>query len=170
MGSVISPFNAWTLLSDIRELRGRVDLMSVSALRVAEYLEGCDSVAEVFYPGLPSHRSHAIASRDMRLIDSDVDGREAVNRFGFLLCFRPAGGVRAAERVLDRFNLIWRVNNLGQVKSTATIPSISTHKQAEMADPGRAAVPADMIRLSVGLEHVDDIIDDLDQALHERGV
>lgn len=168
MGCVMSPFNAWTLLSDIRELRGRVDTMSANAHSVAEYLAGCDSVVEVFYPGLKTHRSHSIAKRDMWLVDSGVNGQEAVNRFGFLLCFRPAGGVRAAYRVLDRFKLIWRANNLGQVKSTATIPAITTHKQAADADPGHAPVPADMIRLSIGLEHVDDIIDDLTQALDER--
>ncbi len=165
MGCVMSPFNAWTLLSDIRELRGRVDTMSVNALSVAEHLAGCNNVAEVFYPGLKTHRAHGIAKRDMWLVDSDVDGQEAVNRFGFLLGFRPAGGVRAACEVMDRFNLIWRANNLGQVKSTATIPAIATHKQVVEADPGLAPVPPDMIRLSVGLEHPDDIIEDLTQAL-----
>jgi O-acetylhomoserine/O-acetylserine sulfhydrylase-like pyridoxal-dependent enzyme len=168
MGSVLSPFNAWTLLSDIRELRGRVDTMSANALSVAEYLAECDSVAEVFYPGLKTHRSHRIAKRDMWLVDSGVNGAEAVNRFGFLLCFRPVGGVRAAYEVLDRFNLIWRANNLGQVKSTATIPATTTHKQVGDADPGRAPVPPDMIRLSIGLEHLDDIIEDLNQALDGR--
>jgi O-acetylhomoserine/O-acetylserine sulfhydrylase-like pyridoxal-dependent enzyme len=168
MGCVMSPFNAWTLLSDIRELRGRVDAMSASALSVARYLAGCSSVAEVFYPGLRTHRSHGIARRDMRLVDSGVNGQEAVNRFGFLLCFRPAGGVRAAREVMDRFNLIWRANNLGQVKSTATIPAIATHQQVAEADPGLAPVPPDMIRLSVGLEHLDDIIADLAQALDGR--
>jgi O-acetylhomoserine/O-acetylserine sulfhydrylase-like pyridoxal-dependent enzyme len=168
MGGVISPFNAWTLLSDIRELRGRVDTMSANALSVAQHLAGCDSVAEVFYPGLKTHRSHSIARRDMWLVDSGVNGQEAENRFGFLLCFRPAGGVRAAHEVLDRFNLIWRANNLGQVKSTATIPAIGTHLQVGEADPALAPVPPDMIRLSIGLEHLDDIIEDLTQALDER--
>lgn len=165
MGMVLSPFNAWTILADIRELRGRVDTMSTSALRVAEHLAAHERIAEVFYPGLPSHPSHDVAKRDMLLVDSDVNGREAVNRYGFLLCFRPTGGIPAARRIVDRFELIWRANNLGQVKSTATIPAITTHKQVEDADPGHAAVPADMVRLSVGLEHVDDIIDDLEQAL-----
>ncbi|WP_306345189.1 trans-sulfuration enzyme family protein [Rhizomonospora bruguierae] len=168
MGSVLSPFNAWTLLSDIRELRGRVDTMSANALSVAQHLAASDRVAEVFYPGLPTHRSHGIAKRDMWLVDSDVNGREAVNRFGFLLCFRPVGGVRAAREFLDRLNLIWRANNLGQVKSTATIPAIGTHKQVAESGPESAPVPADMVRLSVGLEHLDDIIADLTQALDER--
>jgi cystathionine beta-lyase/cystathionine gamma-synthase len=145
-----------------------VDTMSANALSVAQHLAECNSVAEVFYPGLKTHRSHRIAKRDMWLVDSGVNGQEAVNRFGFMLCFRPAGGVRAAHEVLDRFNLIWRVNNLGQVKSTATIPAITTHKQVAEADPGLAPVPPDMIRLSIGLEHLDDIIEDLTQALDER--
>lgn len=168
MGSVLSPFNAWTLLADIRELRARVDAMSTSALGVARYLAGHDGVAEVFYPGLATHRSHDIAKRDMWLVDSDADGRAAVNRFGFLLGFRPAGGVHAAREVLDRFNLVWRANNLGQVRSTATIPASSTQKQVADADPALAPVPPDMIRLSVGLEHLDDIIEDLTQALDKR--
>lgn len=166
MGSVLSPFNAWTLLADIRELRSRVDAMSVSALRVAEYLADRSDVAEVFYPGLPSHRTHHLAKRDMWLVDSDGPGRDAVNRFGFLLGFRPAGGVPAARRVLDRLGLFWRANNLGQVKSTGTIPAVGTHLQT--ADD--APVPPDMIRLSVGLEDADDLIGDLDQALAGRDV
>ncbi|WP_305787976.1 trans-sulfuration enzyme family protein [Symbioplanes lichenis] len=161
MGSVLSPFHAWTLLADIRELRTRVDTMSSGALRVAEHLAGRDDVAEVFYPGLPGHRTHHLAQRDMWLVDSGGPGRDPVNRFGFLLGFRPAGGVAAAHRALDRLRLVWRANNLGQVKSTATIPAIGTHLQVGADSP----VPADMIRLSVGVEDAGDIIDDLDQAL-----
>ncbi|WP_433399660.1 trans-sulfuration enzyme family protein [Streptomyces sp. CA-146814] len=168
MGAVISPFNAWTILADIRELRGRVDAMSRTALEVARHLEAHADVVEVFYPGLESHRSHHIAKRDMRLVDSEATGGEAENRFGFLLCFRPAGGVRAAHEVMDRLGLIWRANNLGQVKSTATIPGATTHKQAADADPARVPVPPDMIRLSIGIEHLDDIVGDLDQALRAR--
>lgn len=162
MGNVLSPFNAWTLLADIRELRGRVDTMSANALGVARYLAASDNVVEVFYPGLETHRSHDIAKRDMWLVDSEE------NRFGFLLGFRPAGGVRAARAAVDRLELIWRANNLGQVKSTATIPATTTHKQVGDADPGHAPVPPDMIRLSIGLEHLDDIVEDLTQALDER--
>jgi cystathionine beta-lyase/cystathionine gamma-synthase len=162
MGFVMSPFNASMLLSDIRELRGRVDTMSANALSVARFLEGHKNVSRVFYPGLQSHRSHAIAKRDMWLVDSDT------NRFGFLLGVKVAGGPEAARAVLDRFDLIWRANNLGQVKSTATIPAISTHLQVGDAEAGTDPVTPDIIRLSVGLEHLDDIIDDLAQALGER--
>ncbi|MFD1832915.1 trans-sulfuration enzyme family protein [Streptomyces desertarenae] len=168
MGAVISPFNAWTILADIRELRGRVDAMSRTALQVARHLEEHAGVVEVFYPGLESHRSHRIAQRDMWLVDSELDGGEAENRFGFLLCFRPVGGVRAAHEVMDRLRLIWRANNLGQVRSTATIPGATTHKQAADADPGRSPVPPDMIRLSIGIEHPEDLVRDLDQALQTR--
>ncbi|WP_133912197.1 trans-sulfuration enzyme family protein [Streptomyces sp. NBC_00582] len=168
MGAVLSPFNAWTILADIRELRGRVDTMSRTAHGVAEYLARHPGVVEVFYPGLESHRSHHIARRDMWLVDSELDGGEAENRFGFLVCFRPAGGVRAAHEVMDRLGLVWRANNLGQVRSTATIPGATTHKQAADADPARAPVPPDMVRLSIGIEHLDDIVGDLDQALRGR--
>jgi O-acetylhomoserine/O-acetylserine sulfhydrylase-like pyridoxal-dependent enzyme len=168
IGCVLSPFNALMILNDVRNVRGRIDTMSTAALTVAEFLEGSPAVAEVFYPGLKSHRAHALASRDMMLVDSEDEGRPGVNRYGYLLCFRPHGGVEGAYSVLDELRLIWRANDLGRVKSTATIPAIATHKQIGDSDMGLAPVPADMIRLSVGLEHVDDIIADLAQALESR--
>lgn len=163
MGSILSPFAAFTLSNDIRELRRRVDLMSQSALQVAEMLDRSDAVAEVIYPGLSSHASHGLAHQ-MVLVDSDLEG-EPLNRFGSVLCFRPRGGVAATRRVFDRFKLIWRANDLGRVKSSATIPAISTHRQMVESGRGVGAIPADLIRLSVGVEHVDDILNDVVQAL-----
>ncbi|WP_151898229.1 PLP-dependent transferase [Streptomyces sp. C8S0] len=167
MGSVISPFNAWTILADIRELRGRVDAMSRTALAVARHLEEHAGVAEVFYRDWRATGRTGLPGGTCGWSTASWTG-EAENRFGFLLCFRPAGGVRVAHEVMDRLGLIWRANNLGQVRSTATIPGATTHKQAADADPGRSPVPPDMIRLSIGIEHLEDLVRDLDQALQAR--
>ncbi|KUL21361.1 hypothetical protein ADL12_45230 [Streptomyces regalis] len=163
MGGVLSPFNAFTILSDIRDLRYRVDVMSRSTLTVAEYLQASDRVEEVFYPGLASHPSHALA-QDMVLVDSEEDGK-AARRYGFVLGFRPVGGAEAAVRILDKFRLIWRANDIGRAKSAATIPAIATHRQVVASASSMATVPDDLIRITVGLEHIDDIIEDIGQAL-----
>jgi O-acetylhomoserine/O-acetylserine sulfhydrylase-like pyridoxal-dependent enzyme len=104
----------------------------------------------------------------MQLADFEPhDGRP--ERFGFLLGFEVAGGPLAARRVLDTLELVFRATDLGRVKSVATIPAISTHQQ--QGEHGRmlAAVPANLIRLSVGCEHSDDVIADLEQALAHAG-
>jgi cystathionine beta-lyase/cystathionine gamma-synthase len=88
-----------------------------------------------------------------------------VNRYGHLLSFRVKDGPQAARKVFDRLQLIMRVTDLGRVKSIATIPSISTHLQQGEGARKLAHIPPDLIRLSVGAEHPDDIISDLDQAL-----
>jgi O-acetylhomoserine/O-acetylserine sulfhydrylase-like pyridoxal-dependent enzyme len=168
MGCVLSPFNALTILNDVRDVRARMDAMSASALKIAEFLEGSSAIEQVFYPGLPSHRAHALAVRDMVLVDSEDGSRPGLNRFGHMLCFRPVGGAEGAFRVLDRLRLIWRANDLGRVKSTATIPAIATHKQIGDSAADLTPVLPDMVRLSVGLEHVDDLVADLEQAVELR--
>jgi O-acetylhomoserine/O-acetylserine sulfhydrylase-like pyridoxal-dependent enzyme len=146
-GPALNALSALLLMSDLRTLRPRVDQWSRTALTVARYLE-----------------RHAIASRYLRLVDGDADGREA-NRYGHLMGFRVKGGPRAARRVFDGLEMIWRATDLGKAKSVATIPMISTHQQ--QGDEGRdlAAIPGDLIRLSTGGEHPDDLIADLDRAL-----
>jgi len=100
----------------------------------------------------------------MRLVDADPRDNDP-ERFGYLLGFEVAGGPEAARRVLDGTRLVFRATDLGRVKSVATIPAISTHQQ--QGERGRAlgAVPANLVRLSVGCEHPDDVVADLDQAL-----
>ncbi|WP_407315345.1 trans-sulfuration enzyme family protein [Pseudomonas sp. nanlin1] len=164
LGCILSPFNAGLILCDLRSLRSRIDSMSSSALRVARFLADHPGVGPVYYPGLESSPSHGNARRDLVLVDSELDG-PALNRYGHLLSFRVEGGVARCAQVFDRLQLIFRANDLGRVKSTATIPAIATHKQAHDADSAQAPVSAELIRLSVGLEHVEDILDDLQQAL-----
>lgn len=163
-GPALSPLSALLALSDLRTLRGRVDAWSRSAERIARELSAHPAVAQVGYPGLQSHPGHAVARRDLLLADGDADGRPA-NRYGSLLSFAVRGGGPAARRVLDRLELIWRATDLGRIKSVAVIPSISTHQQQGDAGRALAEVPDGQIRLSVGGEHPDDLLADLDQAL-----
>lgn len=164
-GPALSPFNALMTLGELRTLRSRVDALSRSALKVARFLEAHPAVESVQYPGLASFPGHAVAARYLWLVDGEGEGGAPVNRYGHLLSFCVKGGPAAARRVLDALTLIFRAADLGRVKSLATIPAISTHRQQGAAGRALAAIPANLIRLSVGAEHPDDLIADLDQAL-----
>jgi len=161
-GPALSPFNAFMAINDLRTLRSRMDLLSRSTLYVAEQLARHPAVESVSYPGLPSAPNHALARRYMRLVD-EPDGDAF--RAGQLLGFTVRSGPEAARRVLDRLTLIWRATDLGRIKSIAVIPAISTHQQ--QGDEGRrlGRIPANLIRLSIGGEHPDDLLADLEQAL-----
>jgi O-acetylhomoserine (thiol)-lyase len=165
IGAVLSPFNALTSLIDIRSLRSRTEIMGRSTARLAQYLAEHPLVAEVFYPGLESNAGHEIARRDLILVDSELETGKPENCYGYLLALRPKGGAVAARAFLDALKLVWRANDLGRIKSTATIPSISTHSQLSDDDKDRAGVPQDLVRMSIGCEHIDDILADVEQAL-----
>jgi O-acetylhomoserine/O-acetylserine sulfhydrylase-like pyridoxal-dependent enzyme len=160
----LSPLGATAILADLRTLRSRMDAWSRTAMRVARFLAAHPAVSGVAYPGLPEHPGHEIAVRDMQLVDGDADGLPA-NRFGTLMSFTVAGGATAARRVFDHLELVWRATDLGRAKSVATIPAISTHQQQGEAGRAIADVSPALIRLSVGGEHPDDIVADLDRAL-----
>jgi len=166
-GGCLHPFQALMSLSDIRTLRTRIDLWSQSALAVARFLNRHAAVTNVNYLGIEDHPLHQVAARYLWLVDAEHDARygKPVNRYGHLLSFRVKGGPQAARRVFDRLQVIMRVTDLGRVKSIATIPSISTHLQQGEESRKMASIPPDLIRLSVGAEHPDDVINDLDQAL-----
>jgi O-acetylhomoserine/O-acetylserine sulfhydrylase-like pyridoxal-dependent enzyme len=163
-GPAMSPFNALMTLADVRTLRSRIDQWSLGAERVARFLSEHPGVESVSYPGLPTFPGHELARRDLWLADGDAAGHP-VNRYGPLLSFDVRGGEAAARRTFDRLRLVWRATDLGRIKSVATIPAISTHQQ--QGDEGRelAGIPSNQIRLSVGGEHPDDVISDLDRAL-----
>jgi O-acetylhomoserine/O-acetylserine sulfhydrylase-like pyridoxal-dependent enzyme len=167
LGPNISPFNAAMTLSDIKSLRMKVDTMSRSSMKVAQFLEKHPHVEQVDYLGLESHPLHELAKKYMILVDSEYDEQygEKVNRYGHLMSFRVKGGAQAARDVFDAFERIYRATDLGRIKSIATIPAISTHQQ--QGEEGRAIsdIPPNMIRLNVGAEHPDDVIADLEQAL-----
>jgi O-acetylhomoserine/O-acetylserine sulfhydrylase-like pyridoxal-dependent enzyme len=162
MGPTLNPLSALMTLNDLRTLRSRTDISSCTALRVAHFLGSLPAVESVQYPGLAGFAGHALSARYLRLVDAE-DGQAA--RFGYLLSFNVRGGAAAARRVFDRLQMIWRATDLGRVKSVATIPMISTHQQISGSDKDIAGLQPNLIRLSVGLEHPDDIIADLEQAL-----
>ncbi len=166
-GGCLHPFQAAMTLNDLRTLRTRVDVWSQTALTVAKFLERHKNVLAVNYLGLESNPLHEVAKKYLWLVDAEYDERykKPVNRFSHLLSFRVKGGAQACRDVFDRLQMIWRATDLGRVKSVATIPAISTHWQQGEEGRQMAAIPPDLIRLSVGAEHPDDIIADLDQAL-----
>ena len=168
-GPAISPFNAIMVLNDLRTLRTRMDAQSRATLQVARYLEGHPQVEAVWYPGLEASPGHAVAKRYLWLADGQLETGEPVNRYGTLIGFTVRGGLAAARRVFDRFQLIWRATDLGRIKSIATIPSISTHQQQGKAGRSLADLPDNLIRLSIGGEHPVDIMADLEQALALEG-
>jgi O-acetylhomoserine/O-acetylserine sulfhydrylase-like pyridoxal-dependent enzyme len=166
-GPNLHPMQAIMTLNDMRTLRSKIDQMSRSTMKVAEFLQGHPQVEQVSYLGLPDHPLHELASKYMWLVDADSDvqyGRP-VNRYGHLMSFCVKGGAEAARQMFDGLQRIWRATDLGRIKSVATIPAISTHQQQGEAGRRLAHIPPNLVRLCVGAEHPDDVIADLDQAL-----
>ncbi|PYE19946.1 O-succinylhomoserine sulfhydrylase [Williamsia limnetica] len=156
-GPALSPFNAWTLLKGLETLRLRVDHSTNSALRIAEFLEADPRVAWVKYPFLQSHPQHDLALRQM-------SGGGTVVTFELAPSAGASGKARAFE-VLDALKIVDISNNLGDSKSLITHPATTTHRA--MGPEGRAAIGLSdsVVRLSVGLEGIDDLLNDIDQAL-----
>jgi cystathionine gamma-synthase len=149
MGPVAGPFDAWLVLRGAKTLAVRMDRHCENARAVAEFLSKHDRVAEVRYPGLVTHPGHEIAKRQMR-------------DFGGMVSFRVRGGIEAALQVCKRVELFTLAESLGGVESLIEHPGKMTHASVT----GSALeVPDDLIRLSVGLEHKDDLIADLAMAL-----
>jgi len=166
-GPNLAPFQCAMVINDIRTLRMRMDSMSQTTLKVAKFLETHKHIEKVNYLGLESHPLHPVAKKYMYLVDAEDDDMygKPVNRYGHLMSFEVKGGAEAARKVFDGFTRIWRATDLGRIKSVATIPAISTHSQQGEEGRKLAAIPANLIRLSVGAEHSSDIIADLDMAL-----
>ena len=156
-GGAISPFNAFLLLQGIETLALRMDRICDSSLAIARHLEKHPAVAWVSYAGLESHPDYALARKYL--------GGKASGILTFGLK-PPADGARAAGvRFLDALRLFTRLVNIGDAKSLATHPASTTHRQLSPAELAKAGVGEDTVRLSVGIEHVDDLLADLDQAL-----
>ncbi len=167
-GPNLHPMQALLTLNDMRTLRSKVDLLSSNTMKVAEFLEAHPGVEEVGYLRLPNHPHHELASKYMWLADAEFDERygRPVNRYGHLLSFNVKGGPEEARKFFDGLQRIWRATDLGRIKSVATIPAISTHQQQGEDARKLAHIPPNLVRLCVGAEHPDDVIADLDQALH----
>ncbi|MGY5882828.1 cystathionine gamma-synthase [Modestobacter lacusdianchii] len=149
MGAVNGPFDAWLVLRSLKTLGVRMDRHSANAGRIAEWLLEHPAVGDVLYPGLPQHRNHEIAARQM-------------SGFGGMISFRLRAGEEAALRVCERAQLFTLAESLGGVESLIEHPHRMTHASAAGSP---LEVPADLVRLSVGIEDVDDLLADLDQAL-----
>lgn len=167
-GPNLHPMQAILTLNDIRTLRSKIDMLSRNTMKVAEHIEKHPQIERVEYLGLPNHPLHELASRYMWLVDAEHDDLygKPVNRYGHLMSFCVKGGPEQARRFFDHLQRIWRATDLGRIKSVATIPAISTHQQQGEEGRKLAGIPGNLVRLCVGGEHPDDVIADLDQALH----
>ena len=152
-GAVLSPFNAFLLLQGLETLSLRVERHVENTRKVAEFLRTDDRVDWVNYVGFPDNPYYPLAKKYL-------GGRAAS-----LLTFGVKGGLSAAKIFYDSLELIKRLVNIGDAKSLACHPASTTHRQMSPQELAKAGVTAEMIRLSIGIEHVEDIIDDLDQAL-----
>jgi O-acetylhomoserine (thiol)-lyase len=153
MGAAISPFNSFLILQGIETLAVRMDRHCENALKVAEFLKAQKGVRWVSYAGLSDHPDHENARRYM-------DGRPAS-----ILSFGIEGGREAGARFIDALKLATRLVNIGDAKTLACHPATTTHRQLSPEELVTAGVSEDMVRLSVGIEHIDDILEDLGQAL-----
>jgi len=152
-GPAISPFNAWLLLQGIETLPVRMDRHCDNAMGVAEFLAGHPKVAWVNYPGLAGNRYHALAQRYLP------------KGAGSLLSFGIRGGYEAGVKFIEGLQFVSHLANIGDAKSLVIHPASTTHRQLSEEDLVKAGVPPDMVRLSIGLESLDDIVWDLDRAL-----
>lgn len=152
-GAVLAPLSAFLIIQGIETLSLRMERHCENTLKVAEHLNNHPQVAWVKYAGLPSHPEHALAQKYMGGKPSGI------------LTFGIKGGSESGARFIDALQLITRLVNIGDAKSLACHPASTTHRQLNEKELATAGVSADMIRLSVGIEHIDDIIADLDQAL-----
>jgi len=164
-GPAASPINALLTLNDLRTLRSKMDLLSQNTQQVAYFLSHHPRVYQVDYLGLENFAFHDLAKKYMKLVDSNDGQGNEINRYGHLLSFRVEGPPQNARRVFDNLKLIFRAGDLGRIKSIATIPAISTHLQQGEEARLKADIPPQMIRLCIGGENPEDIIEDLDQAL-----
>ena len=155
MGAAISPMNAFLILQGIETLALRMDRICENTLAVAEHLRAHPKVATVNYAGLPDHPEHALVQRYM--------GGRASGILSFTL--KGDDGRAAGARFLDALKLFTRLVNIGDAKSLATHPASTTHRQLDAGELAKAGVSEGMVRLSVGIEHIEDLKADLDQAL-----
>ncbi|MFO8027780.1 MAG: aminotransferase class I/II-fold pyridoxal phosphate-dependent enzyme [Opitutales bacterium] len=153
-GNCLSPFNAHQLLQGIETLHLRMERHCRNALKVAEFLEAHEAVDWVNYPGLPGNRHHPAAQKYF-----------APGHHGALVGFGVKGGAETGSKFIDSLRLFSHLANIGDAKSLAIHPASTTHSQLEPEEQVAAGVTPDFVRLSIGLEDIDDLLADLDQAL-----
>ncbi|AOK18883.1 O-acetylhomoserine aminocarboxypropyltransferase [Burkholderia cepacia] len=153
MGAAISPFNAFQILQGIETLALRVERISDNALKIAQHLARHAQVEWVNYAGLPDHPDHPLVARYLS------------GRAPGILTFGVKGGRDGGAKFQDALKLFTRLVNIGDTKSLATHPASTTHRQLSPAELAKAGVKEETVRLSIGIEHIDDLLADLDQAL-----
>ncbi|HSG77994.1 MAG TPA: O-acetylhomoserine aminocarboxypropyltransferase/cysteine synthase [Acidimicrobiia bacterium] len=152
-GAALSPFNAFLLLQGLETLSLRVQRHVDNALELARWLDSHDQVAWVNYPGLESHPSHALATKYL------------THGFGGVLSFGVTGGYEAGKKFIDSVELASHLANVGDAKTLVIHPASTTHQQLDAEEQASAGVTDDLVRVSVGIEHIEDIVGDFDQAL-----
>jgi len=157
-GAAMSPFNAFLFIQGLETLPLRMERHCQNAQKVAEYLSQHPQVTWVNYPGLPNDPSHEVAKRILK------------GGFGSLLTFGIQGGREAGRAFIESLKLFSHLVNIGDAKSLAVHSASTTHSQLNEEEMGLAGVSQDMVRLSIGIEHIDDIIADLDQAIAKTRV
>ena len=155
LGGALSPMNAFQILQGIETLPLRMDRICENSLRIAQHLQAHPKVATVNYAGLPEHPDHALVKKLM--------GGRASGIISFGL--KAPDGRAAGARFQDALKLFLRLVNIGDAKSLACHPASTTHRQLDPQELAKAGVSENMVRLSVGIEHIDDLLEDLDQAL-----
>jgi O-acetylhomoserine (thiol)-lyase len=153
LGAAQSPFNSFLFLQGVETLSLRVQRHVDNALELAKWLEAHPQVTWVNYPGLPSHASHELAKKYLR------------HGFGAVLSFGVAGGYEAAKTFIDSVELASHLANVGDAKTLVIHPASTTHQQLSAEEQAAAGVKSDLVRVSVGLEHIDDIKADFSHAL-----
>lgn len=151
-GPALSPFNAWVLSKSLETLHVRVDRHCDNALKLAKFLESHENVNFVKYPFLKSHPQYVVAKKQMKL-------------GGNIVAFEVKGGIEAGRRFLNNIKLASLSANLGDTRTIVTHPASTTHSKLAEEDRLEVGITDGLVRVSVGLEHIDDIINDLDQAL-----
>jgi O-acetylhomoserine (thiol)-lyase len=157
-GASLSPMSAWQILQGVETLPLRMERHCRNALAVAEFLRSHSRVAWVNYPGLADHAQHALVLRQMRQVDG-VPGASG------LLAFGVKGGVARGVKFIESARFMSHLVNIGDTRTLISHPASTTHRQLDEAQQLAAGVLPDMVRISVGLEHIDDILWDIDQAL-----
>jgi O-acetylhomoserine (thiol)-lyase len=159
-GATLAPTSAWQILQGIETLPLRMERHCRNALAVARHLQNHLKVSWVHYPGLPDHPQHALVQKQMRSVDGVPGGSG-------LLVFGVKGGLSAGVRFIESARFMSHLANIGDTRTLIIHPASTTHRQLDEAQQIKAGVLPDMVRMSVGLEHIDDILWDIDQALDQ---
>ncbi|MFO0874796.1 MAG: PLP-dependent aspartate aminotransferase family protein [Phycisphaerales bacterium] len=167
IGSVMGPFDAYLALRGLKTLAVRIERHCANAMRIAQWLDKQPKVERVVYPGLPSHPQHALAKRQMVLDSSAASGRDGAIApgFGGMITIFLKGGLAESRRFLENVELFALAESLGGVESLIEHPAIMTHASVPPENRAKLGISDSLVRISVGIEHVDDLIAGLERGL-----